>query len=407
MGISSGFVAPNFAKLKPLFEENFAKGDDVGATMAVYVDGELKVNLAGGYSDREAGKLYTTDTLQIVFSCTKAMTSIVVARLVAQGRISYSEKVATYWPEFAQGNKQDVTLKDLMEHSGGVGWIDKPVSIDHLKDMDKFAEFLAEQPHNFNGTKTRSYHCHTRGWYLNEIVRRVDSQHRTIGQIVSQEINEPYGVEWHYNPGPDLDDRISKPYHTSLFRLIKRLTIPTWLYNVAEPLQEVYTMLDDKTTPMYKSFITSGADERDIIRQHELVARRYESPSINGHTNARSIAKIASIMANRGQPTVAGEPVLLPEEIYELATEPDLYDFDVTLRLSVPLTIGGLGKFEVANTTFTGWIGAGGSAFWWNEELKIGFGYCMNSFRWTLGPDRRSLKFVETVVEIVKKEKGL
>jgi hypothetical protein len=61
-------------------------------------------------------------------------------------------------------------------------------------------------------------------------------------------------------------------------------------------------------------------------------------------------------MANRGQPTVAGEPVLLPEEIYELATEPDLYDFDVTLRLSVPLTIGGLGKFEVANTTFTGWI---------------------------------------------------
>jgi CubicO group peptidase (beta-lactamase class C family) len=75
MGISSGFVAPNFAKLKPLFEENFAKGDDVGATMAVYVDGELKVNLAGGYSDREAGKLYTTDTLQIVFSCTKAMVS--------------------------------------------------------------------------------------------------------------------------------------------------------------------------------------------------------------------------------------------------------------------------------------------------------------------------------------------
>jgi hypothetical protein len=109
---------------------------------------------------------------------------------------------------------------------------------------------------------------------------------------VSQEINEPYGVEWHYNPGPDLDDRISKPYHTSLFRLIKRLTIPTWLYNVAEPLQEVYTMLDDKTTPMYKSFITSGADERDIIRQHELVARRYESPSINGHTNARSVSCI-------------------------------------------------------------------------------------------------------------------
>lgn len=72
---SSGFVAPNYAKVKPLFEENFAKGDDVGAAVAVYVDGELKVDLVGGYSDREAGKPYTNETLQVVFSCTKVMVS--------------------------------------------------------------------------------------------------------------------------------------------------------------------------------------------------------------------------------------------------------------------------------------------------------------------------------------------
>lgn len=176
-----------------------------------------------------------------------------------------------------------------MEHSGGVSWIDEPVSIDHFKDMDSFAELLARQPHNFNGNKTRAYHAHTRGWYLNEIVRRVDPQHRTIGQIVSQEINEPYGVEWFYNPEPDLDGRISKPYHTSLFRLIKRLITPDWLYTVAEPLPEIFTMLNDKTTPMYKSLVTTGPDQRDIIGQHELVVRRYESPSTNGHTNARSV----------------------------------------------------------------------------------------------------------------------
>jgi hypothetical protein len=45
--------------------------------------------------------------------------------------------------------------------------------------------------------------------------------------------------------------------------------------------------------------------------------------------------------------------------------------------------------------------------FWWNEELKMGVGYCMNSFRWSLGPDRRSLRILEAAIEVVRKEKGL
>ncbi|KAG2178951.1 hypothetical protein INT43_001798 [Umbelopsis isabellina] len=404
---SSGYVAPNYANIKPLFEENFAKGDDVGASVAVYVDGELKVNLVGGYSDREAGKPYTNETLQIVFSCTKVMASIVVARLVAQGRLSYSEKISTYWPEFAQGNKQDVTLKDLMEHAGGVAWLDEPLSLKHFDDMDKLSERLAKQPHNYNGTKTRAYEAYTIGWYVNEIVRRVDPQHRTIGQIVDQEINGPYGVDWHLSPSPDLDDRIAKPYQSPLYRLILGLITPAWLYAVAEPLHEFFISIQDKTSPAYKALVLTAPDGIDFKGHYGLVARRYENPSTTGFTNARSIAKIASVMANRGQPTRAGEPVLIPEETYELATKTDLYDFDLTLRMHVPMTIGGFGNFEVANTTFTGWIGAGGSSFYWNEELKLGFGYSMNGYRWHLGPDRRSLKLIAAAVEAVRKEKGL
>jgi hypothetical protein len=177
-----------------------------------------------------------------------------------------------------------------MQHSAGVGWLDEPVSSDYLKDMDKFAGILAKQTHNFNGTKTRAYHAHSRGWYLNEIVRRVDPQHRTVGQIVSQEINGPFGVEWYYNPGPDLDHRVSKPYHAPLYQLLRRLSTPTWLYAVAEPVHEVYTKMQDKTSPKYKTFLKSPPDGRDIVRQQEIVTRRLESPSINGHTNARSVS---------------------------------------------------------------------------------------------------------------------
>jgi CubicO group peptidase (beta-lactamase class C family) len=84
---SSGFVAPNFSKIRQLFEDNFANGDDIGAGVAIYVDGELKVNLAGGYMDRESGKRYTNETLQIVWSCTKAMVSYINTMLDDSGKL--------------------------------------------------------------------------------------------------------------------------------------------------------------------------------------------------------------------------------------------------------------------------------------------------------------------------------
>src|ERR1700710_1387219 len=71
----NGYVSPDFSKVQQIFQDNIASGDDVGASVAVYVDGDLKIELYGGYSDRELRKPYTNETLQIVFSCTKAMVS--------------------------------------------------------------------------------------------------------------------------------------------------------------------------------------------------------------------------------------------------------------------------------------------------------------------------------------------
>lgn len=38
-----------------------------------------------------------------------------VAQFVEKGVLDYDEKVSTYWPEFAQGNKENVTLSDLVK----------------------------------------------------------------------------------------------------------------------------------------------------------------------------------------------------------------------------------------------------------------------------------------------------
>ncbi|CAG8749346.1 12891_t:CDS:1, partial [Acaulospora colombiana] len=50
--------------VKNIFIENFKKGDEVGASVAIYYDGNLVVDLYGGYADLESGRVYDENTLQ-------------------------------------------------------------------------------------------------------------------------------------------------------------------------------------------------------------------------------------------------------------------------------------------------------------------------------------------------------
>lgn len=176
-----------------------------------------------------------------------------------------------------------------MEHAGGVAWLDEPLKVEDFKDREKFASRLAAQPHNWNGTKTRAYHASTRGWYLNEIVRRADPQHRTIGQIAQEEINPSYSVEWYYNPGTELDHRIATPYQTQMHQLIRRMITPTWLWTLAEPVPDVFRAITEKNSPGMKALIQAAPEKRNVVTLQQTDLRRFESPSTSGHTNARSV----------------------------------------------------------------------------------------------------------------------
>jgi CubicO group peptidase (beta-lactamase class C family) len=63
-------------------------------------------------------KPYTEDTLQIIHSAGKTVMAMNFAHIVSQGLVDYDAPISKYWPEFAQGGKQDVLVKDLLMHSG-------------------------------------------------------------------------------------------------------------------------------------------------------------------------------------------------------------------------------------------------------------------------------------------------
>jgi hypothetical protein len=110
----SGFVQPGFEKVFEAFKANFTSGQEIGAQFSAYVNGKLVVDLVGGHTSPKRDKELTTENFTVIFSSGKCVTGIIISYLVDKGLLNFNMKIADVWPEFAQGNKENVTLKDLV-----------------------------------------------------------------------------------------------------------------------------------------------------------------------------------------------------------------------------------------------------------------------------------------------------
>ena len=109
-----GTVAAGFEAVHDEFQRNFSERGELGAACAVYYKGEKVVDLWGGIRNKEIGELWQEDTMVLVFSSTKGIASMAVAVAHSQGVFDYDERVATYWSEFAQNGKENVTVRQLL-----------------------------------------------------------------------------------------------------------------------------------------------------------------------------------------------------------------------------------------------------------------------------------------------------
>ena len=115
-----GVCQPGFQGVRDAFATNFANGSDVGASVAVTIDGELAVDLWGGAADAGRTTPWAPDTLVGVFSTTKTMTALTALWLADQGALDLEAPVARYWPEFAAAGKDTVTVRQLVSTACGV-----------------------------------------------------------------------------------------------------------------------------------------------------------------------------------------------------------------------------------------------------------------------------------------------
>ncbi|KAJ3080850.1 hypothetical protein HK102_002772 [Quaeritorhiza haematococci] len=423
-----GHVSPGFENVMETFRENFELGHELGASFVAYAGGEKVLELYGGYFSKEYADddLYDEHALQLVFSTSKAVTGIAVAYLVDQGVLDYKAKISQYWPEFAQNKKENVTLEDLMAHRAGMAWLDGTMpTIEEIGDMEKFGERLAAEPHKFNGSNDiQAYHAVTRGWIINQVVRRADPKKRTVGQILREEIlpriSTPEDKAEFYLGLPEvLDDRVSLLEGTPLPWLFVKLFFPAkWQTDPAPAF--ALDALFSPGTPTHKTLFGSGPKLEGILPwpapYNNKKIWRVESPSFSGITNAKSLAKLGAIMANAGKLPNSDVQLLSREVIEDSHTKLRAMNDSVMKLPNLQFSRGGWGVFPDSffvksngsapvegEVEWFGWSGAGGSCLFWNPTRNVAFAYVMNAASLMPLGDTRSRRLLSALGEAVER----
>lgn len=389
----SGFVADGFEPVRERFQENFTDHGDVGAGFALYVGGELQVDLVGGVADQASGAPYTEDTLQLVFSTTKGLAAICAHMLADRGLLDFDAPVTTYWPEFGQAGKQDVPVRWLFGHRVGLPVVDQAPSLEEVLQWDPIVEALAAQAPVWEPGTAHGYHALTYGWLVGEVVRRVSG--RSIGQFFAEEVAGPLGLDtWIGLP-------VSEQHRVSPMIASRpgEGAMPD-LSNVDEALMaklaELATAAFDPQSLMNRALNlnTTFSLEGEMAWNTDAV-RAAQIPAANGITNARSLAK--AYAATIGE--VDGVR-LLSEEAVKRACEEQSNGRDQVLVVDTRFGLGFFLPGEFAplyGPSSFGHAGAGGSLGLADPDAGIGFGYVMNKMNLNLSGDPRTAGLIEAV----------
>lgn len=193
--------------MRQVFERS-VEGGELGAAVCAYVDGRKVVDLWGGWADAGRTREWQRDTIACTYSATKGLTATCAHRLVDGGLLDVDEPVATYWPEFAQAGKDDITVRMLLTHQAGLQRLSVRVPPGKRWDWDTLTDALARSRPAWEPGTRSEYHGGTFGYLVGEVVRRIDG--RSLDTFFRQEIAEPLGADFLMALGPEHDHRCAE-----------------------------------------------------------------------------------------------------------------------------------------------------------------------------------------------------
>lgn len=344
-----------FDGVRAALARNLDSGEELGASLVLDIDGEIVVDLWGGFRDEARTVPWSEQTITNVWSTTKTVTSLAALMLVDRGELDVDAPVARYWPEFAAQGKQDVLVRHVMSHASGVSGLEQPAVVEDLYDWPRATSRMAAQAPWWPPGTASGYHALNYGHLVGEVVRRISG--KTLKQFVAEEIAGPLGADFQIG-APESDwDRIAD-------------VVPP------PPLPFDLAALDPDS-PVVKT-LTGPPVAAEVANTPGW--RRADLGAVNGHGNARSVARVLSVVARGGE--VDGVRLLGQDTIDLIFRE---QQNGIDLVLGVPLRFGigyGLPQRDILpwipDERICYWGGWGGSMIVMDVGRRTTISYMMN-----------------------------
>jgi len=362
-----GFCPPQLDPVREAFAANFEAGQELGARYALAIEGEIVLDLWAGYADRAQTRAFDDATLTPVFSTTKAVAALMVARLVGQHRLAYGQRMTDVWPEFGQAGKERVTVEQALSHQAGLCGFAEPMDPALWLDWGAICAKLEAMAPLWPPGSASGYHPVTFGYLAGEVFRRVDG--RTLGTALAQDVAGPLGLDiWIGLPEAE-DHRIAE---------------------VRRP--PAMPDLGEITEPRRLAFLTKWASPEG---RGSPEWRRAEIPSANGFATAAALARLMAAMACDG--AMDGRQVLAPGTAAQAARE-RIVGPDLVLPRTMSWGAGfmrsaGSGLYGPGANT-VGHSGWGGSCAFADPERRLSGAYVMNRQSSALIDDPRAQRLI-------------
>jgi CubicO group peptidase (beta-lactamase class C family) len=368
-----GSVAPGFEVVREAFAENFALRGEVGAAFAATKDGSVVADVWGGWSDRAGRARWQPDTLQLIFSGTKALVAICLLLLVERGQIDLGDPVSRYWPEFG---KDTIRVEDVLAHTARLPGIVSPTVFGDLLDGQQMARALEAQEPSSDPRAALCYHALTYGWVCGELIRRTSG--RTAGRFFADEVAARL----------DLDLWIGLPRQED-YRVATLELAPSW--PVSNHLRPKTFETDDLVRSIWGN---PPILDRDAFPWNGRSFHEAEIPAVGAIGTARSVATLFGNLDRLLDASTIQRGTAAVSEGWD-EVHGSSRRFGAGFELQTELRA--LGPPADA----FGHSGAGGSIHGCWPTQRVGFSYAMNLMRDDEAEDPRSAALLRALHEAI------
>lgn len=364
----SGHVALGFEPVREVFAENFNTDQELGAGFAVCLNGEVLVDLFGGWADRKKTKVWSSETIVPIFSTTKPIAALVLARVIDLAPNGYETPVAEIWPEFGAAGKEAITIGQMVSHQAGLPGFPEAIDRGLWLDPPACAAALAGVAPIWQIGDGHGYHPLSWGYLIGELVLRLAG--RSLGAILQEEICGPAGIDFHVGTPASEHDRVAD------------LMRPRQLPDLGE--------LNEATKIAFLNPWSSPDRGGAVWREIEI-------PSANGIGTAKAVAQLYGLYAQSG--SLNGEK-LIPDGALESLTRSRTKGQDKVLPFVTEFGAGvmrnNLGLYGPNPNTLchSGW---GGSLALGDPDRGLSAAYVMNRQSNSLQGDPRAVRLVEAL----------